>query len=292
MLGKKLFFALLIFMLTVLFAPFVSQRAANAADKLLFCNNPERITAPGTHADTMLRAGETYTIFFHYSNKTRDRGNLVLALSGDAGTPLRFSARRGFAEAHRDPTIAGRQAMARFLSAPTKSYSGKKGGAHFAMSVGSRQTASGVVTVTAKSDARLRIYWRHNKWTVPGARVVAIDSPRREVDVLLTKGEINRHRIGVPEAGMSKHLDGTYGMMYSFKVDAPVGSRVRVSFSPRGGHAGMVASVNGSLHQTGIIPATRWKVFCEAVVGANGLTLTTSPFGGVFYPVELVFKII
>ncbi|MBC7808430.1 MAG: hypothetical protein H7145_20030, partial [Akkermansiaceae bacterium] len=176
--------------------------------------------------------------------------------------------------------------------AATKTYAGKKGGAHFAMTVGSRQTASGVITVTPKSDARLRIYWRHNQWTVPGARVVAIDSPRREVDVLLSKGAINRHRIGIPEAGMSKHLDGTYGMMYSFKVDAPVGSRVRVSFSPRGGQAGMVGSVNGSLLQSGIIPATSWKVFCEAVVGANGLTLTTAPFGGVFYPVELAFKII
>lgn len=291
MLGKKWFFVL-ISVLTALFASLTQQRLALAADKLLFCNNPEKITAPGTHADTMLRAGQTYTIFFHYNNTTRGRGDLVLALSGDAKKPLKFSARRGFANAHRDPTIAGRQAMARFLSAPTKSYTGKKGGAHFAMSVGSKQTASGVVTVTAKSDARLRIYWRHNKWTVPGARVVAIDSPHREVDVLLSKGAINRHRIGVPEAGMSKYLDGTYGMMYSFKVDAPMGSRVRVSFSPRGGQAGMVGSVNGSLHQTGIIPATRWKVFCEAVVGANGLTLTTSPFGGVFYPVELVFKII
>ena len=161
------------------------------------------------------------------------------------------------------------------------------------MSVGSRQTASGVITVTAKSDVRLRIYWRHNKWTVPGARVVAINTPRRQVDVLLIKGQAGeRYRIGVPEVGMSKQLDGTYGMVYSFKVDAPLGSRVRVSFSPRGGKAGMVGSVNGSLHQSRIIPATQWKVFCEAVVGKRGLILTTAPFGGVFYPVELVFKII
>lgn len=92
---------------------------------------------------------------------------------------------------------------------------------------------------------------------------------------------------------MSRHLDGTYGMMYAFKVDAPAGRRVRVSFSPRGGKAGLVGSLNGALRQSSIIPATRWKVFCEAVVGKNGsMVLTTSPFGGVFYPVELVFQLL
>ena len=278
------------FLVAVLILPRV---AIAAPETLLFCNNPEKITVPGTYADTMLRAGQTYTVFFHYKNTLRSRGNLVVALSGDAGTPLTFTARKGFANAHHDPTIAGRQAMARYLSAPTKHYSGKNGGAHFALAVGSKRTASGVVTFTAQSDARMRIYFRHNKWTVPGARVVAVESPRRSVDILLAKGQAGeRYRIGVPDPGMSKHLDGTYGMVYSFKVDAPVGSRVRVSFSPRGGQAGMVASVNGAIHQTDIVPATHWKVFCEAIVGQNGLTLTTAPFGGVFYPVELFFKII
>ena len=282
-----------LFVIAALFVFAGFSRPAIAEDTLLFCNNPERIVAPGTYADTQLRAGQTYTVFFHYNNTTRGRGDLVVALSGDAGTPLVFAARRGFANAHRDPTIAGRQAMARYLSAPVKSYRGKKGTAHFGMSVGSRQTASGVVSFTAQSDARLRIYWRHNKWTVPGARVIAVDSPRRNVDILLAKGQAGeRYRIGVPDAGMNKRLDGTYGMMYSFKVDAPPGSRVRVSFSPRGGHGGMVGSVNGSLHQTDIVPAAHWKVFCEAIVGAGGLTLTTSPFGGVFYPVELFFRIL
>lgn len=293
MLRVRSFVLFVVAVLTLIAANLLPRRAALAADTLLFCNQPERITAPGTYADTMLRAGQTYTVFFHYNNTTRSRGDLVVALSGSAGVPLRFDARKGFALAHRDPTVAGRQAMARYLSAPSKKYTGKKGGAHFRLSAGAKQTASGVITFTAKSDARLRIYWRHNQWTVPGARVIAVDSPRREVDIALARGtEGYRYRIGVPDADMSKHLDGTYGMLYSFRVDAPQGSRVRVSFSPRGGQAGMVGSINGLMHQTDIVPATKWKVFCEAIVGRDGMILTTAPFGGVFYPVELLFRII
>ncbi len=269
-----------------------AQQPVLARGQLLFCNRPEKITASGTHADAMLRAGKSYTIFFHYKNTTSHRDNLVIALSGDSGTPLSFTARRGFGDAQRDPTLAGRQAMARYLSAPDLAYRGKKGAAHFAVSLGSREIGSGLMTVTATTDARLRIYWRHNKWSVRGARVVAVDSPRRQVEVALTKGRSGSYRIGVPDAGMSRYLDGTYGMLYSFKVAAPKGSRVRVSFCPRGGKAGMVGSVNGSLHQSRIIGATKWTVLCETVVGSDGLTLTTAPFGGVFYPVELAFRII
>jgi hypothetical protein len=92
---------------------------------------------------------------------------------------------------------------------------------------------------------------------------------------------------------MSKHLDGTYGMLYAFKVDAPPGRKVRVSFSPRGGHAGLVGSVGGIMRQSRIVGAAGWAVFSEVKVGKSGLvSLTTAPFGGVFYPVELVFQLL
>ena len=263
-----------------------------SSEHLLFCNKPEKIIAAGTHADAMLHAGQTYTVFFHYRNMTRSRGDLVIALSGTPGKPLRFVARRGFGDPQRDPTLAGRQAMARFLSAPEQSYIGR-GGAHFSLSVGGRDTASGVVTILAKTDARLRIYWRHNKWSVPGASIVTLDSPRRAVTIALSRQNRSSYfRIGVPDQGMSKEMDGMYGTLYSFSVQAPLGSRVRVLFSPRGGKAGMVGSINGNMHQSGIVPATQWRIFCEAVVGVHGLRLITAPFGGVFYPVELRFQLI
>ena len=115
MLRIKPFLVFLILVLTTLFAPLIPLRSAFAQDQLLFCNRPEKMTAPGTHADTMLVSGRTYTIFFHYKNATRNRGNLVVALSGDAKSPLSFVARRGFGDAQSDPTLAGRQAMARFF---------------------------------------------------------------------------------------------------------------------------------------------------------------------------------
>jgi hypothetical protein len=268
-------------------------RAARAQDHLLFCNQPEKIRMPGAHADTMLTAGKTYTIFFHYRNVSGASGPLVVALNGSAGKKLTFTARKGFGDPRADPTLAGRQAMARFLSAPEKPFVGKKGSAHFTLGLGNRQVASGVMTFRADQDTRLRIYFRHNQWSVPGARVVSIESPRREVQIALSKEQKRQSfRIGVPEAGMSRHLDGTYGMVYAFKVDAPAGRKVRVSFSPRGGKSGLVGSVNGAMRQTPIVPAASWKVFSEAVVGKNGMTLTTSPFGGVFYPVEIVFQLI
>jgi hypothetical protein len=268
-------------------------RLAFAQDYLLFCNNPEKIKMPGVHADAQLKAGKTYTIFYHYKNVTSSGGQLVIGLNGTAGKPLGFTARKGFADPQWDPPLAGRQAMARYLSAGEKHYVGKKGSGHFDFNLGRRQVASGLLTVRCDSDARLRIYFRHSKWSVPGASAIVVEAPRRDIAVELSKDSKRfSFRIGQPEAGMHRQLDGTYGMLYAFKVNAPTGTRVRVSFSPRGGKAGLVGSLNGALRQSNIVPATSWKVFCEAIVGKNGVTLTTAPFGGVFYPVEVVFQII
>lgn len=283
--GVKVFVTLLALL------PLVARPAA-AQDHLLFCNHPEKIRMPGAHADALLLAGRTYTVFFHFKNTTRGAGPLVVALHGMKNEPLQLVVRKGVADPQRDPSRAGRQAMARFLSAREAMYRGD-GGARFAMRLGRRQVASGVMTVRADQDVRLRIYYRHNQWSVPGAQVIAVDAPRREVAVDLSPESKRQYfRIGEPEEGMSRHFDGTYGMVYAFKVAAPPGRRVRVSFSPRGGKGGLVGSVNGLLRQSKIVPASRWKFFCEAVVGKDGMILTTSPFGGVFYPVELLFQLI
>jgi hypothetical protein len=265
---------------------------ARAQDHLLFCNNPERITLAGAYAEAKIEAGKSYTIFFHYKNYTGASGPLVLALHGTVGKPLKFTARQGFADPQRDPPNAGRQAMARYLSAPEQPFNGKKGFARFSYPLGNRQVASGILHLKSESDARLRIYFRHDKWTVPGAQVIAVDAPRREVEIALSK-EVKKqyYRIGEPEEGMSRHLDGTYGMLYAFKIAAPEGRKVRVAFSPRGGKGGLVGSVNGAMSYTPIIPATHWRVFLETKVGKDGVILTTAPFGGVFYPVELMFQL-
>lgn len=267
-------------------------KPAAAQDHLLFCNDPEKVRMPGTYADARLVRGQTYTIFFHYKNTTAGSGPLVIAFHGSQNKPLNLSLRKGVAHPQHDPSLAGRQAMARFLSGRSVRLQ-TKGHAHLELRLGRQQIASGILSVRADQDVRFRIYYRHRRWTVPGARVVAVDAPRREVTVALSQNNRWQHfRIGQPDAGMSKHLDGTYGMLYSFKVDAPPGRRVRVSFSPRGGKGGLVGSLNGALRLTKIVPASRWKVFCEAIVGKNGVTLTTAPFGGVFYPVELAFQLL
>ena len=267
-------------------------RPAAAQDHLLFCNRPEKMRLPGAYADAALIANRTYTIFFHYKNVTNAAGPLVIALHGSRGEPITLDVRKGVADAQREPPLAGRQAMARFLSAPEKRFFGT-GGARFAMTVKPRQIASGVLTVKADQDARLRIYFRHNKWTVPGARVVAVDAPRRDIQVSLGPDALKQYvRIGMPEEGMDARLDGTYGLLYAFRVDAPVGRKVRVLFSPRGGQAGLVGSIGGLIRQSRIVGTAGWEVFCVARVGAKGLVLTTAPFGGVFYPVELVFELL
>ena len=276
----------------LLFLASLAASPARAQDHLIFCNRPEKIRLPGAYADAPLIAGRTYTIFFHYKNVTAQPGPLVIALQGSRGEPILLDVRKGVADAQREPPLAGRQAMARFLSAPEKRYRGT-GGARFVMTLKQRQVASGVMTVRADQDARLRIYFRHNKWTVPGARVVAVDAPRRDIEIALSPEARQQYfRIGAPEAGMSEHLDGTYGMLYAFRVNAPAGRKVRVMFSPRGGQGGLVGSVGGVLRQSRIVGTAGWAVFCVARVGAEGMVLTTSPFGGVFYPVELMFQLL
>lgn len=266
---------------------------AAAQDHLLFCNTPERITLPGAYATYKLEPGEEYVIFFHYKNYTGGTGPFVLALHGDPGKPLKLTSRKGFADPQWDPPSAGRQAMARFLSAPEKSLVGKKGFARFDFKLGSKQVASGILRVRTDSPARLRVYFRHDKWDVKGSQVVAVTAPRREVEIALGK-EAKKlyYRIGEPGDDMQhQHFDGTYGMLYAFRIAAPEGRKVRVSFSPRGGKGGLVGSINGKTMQSDIVPATHWRVFSETIVGKNGVILTTSPFGGVFYPVEIMFEL-
>jgi hypothetical protein len=270
----------------------LAARPAAAQDHLLFCNNPEKMRMPGAYADAKLEPGQTYVVFYHFKNVTGTSGPFVIALHGADAKPLRFTARQGFADPQHDPPTAGRQAMARYLSAPERLMTGAKGNARFAYRLGDRQVASGVLTVRTESAARLRIYFRHDRWDVAGARVVAVEAPRREIEIALSSQAATQYfRIGEPEDGMSRHLDGTYGMLYAFRIAAPEGRKVRVSFSPRGGKGGLVGSVNGNMQQSRIIPATHWRVFCEAKAGKKGVNLTTAPFGGVFYPVELMFQL-
>ena len=271
----------------------LTPRSARAADKLLFCNQPEKLLAAGAHADTHLTGGRTYRIFFHYRNGSGTTGPLVVALHGSRGKPLTLAVQKGIATPQKDPSEAGKQAMARFLKSPQKRYVAPKGSARFPVTLKHNQVASGVLTLRTDQDVRLRIYFRHNKTVVPGARVVAVDAPRRDYTLTLTPGARQQYfRIGVPESGMSKHLNGTYGLIYSFRVNAAPGSKVRVAFSPRGGKAGLVGTINGVMQQSRIVGAAAWAVFSEAVVGKDGLVLTTLPFGGVFYPVEMAFLLL
>lgn len=261
--------------------------------RLLFCNTPEKIRMGGAVADASLLGGTTYTVFYHYRNVSRDDGAFVVALHGNQSGPLRFTARQGFADPQHDPPLAGRQAMARFLQAGENRLTGKNGTARFASQLKHGQVASGIITVRCDKAARLRIYFKHDKWTVPGAGVVSVADPRKEIAVLLSQESRSQYyRIGLPDAGCDRRLDGTYGMLYAFRVAAPEGRRIRVLFSPRGGKAGMVGSIGGKMTQSEIVGPTRWAIFCEATVGKNGVVFTTAPFGGVFYPVELLFQLI
>ena len=52
-----------------------------------------------------------------------------------------------------------------------------------------------------------------------------------------------------------------------------------------------MGTVGGILRQTRIIGAAAREVISDAVVGKDGLVVTTLPFGGVFYPVELTFQL-
>lgn len=272
----------------------LTPRSAKAADKLLFCNQPERMKSGGAYAESSLKAGQTYRIFFHYRNDFGNTAPFVVAFQGMGKKRLALSVQKGIADPRTDPSEAGKQATARFMASPAKSYIANSGVVRFPLSLNRWEVASGVMTVRAGQDVRLRIYFRHNRSVVPGARVVTINAPRRDYVVTFAPGAGKKQyfRIGVPESGMSRHLDGTYGLVYSFRVHAPMGSKVRVAFSPRGGKSGMVGTVDGAMRQSRIVGAGVWSAFTEAVVGKDGMVVTTLPFGGVFYPVELVFQLL
>jgi hypothetical protein len=123
----RLVFPLLAAAISATLSGFFGAGRAAAADHLLFCNRPERIRLPGAYADAPLIANRTYTIFFHYKNGSNSTGPLVIAFQGSRGEPITLDVRKGVADLQRDPPLAGRQAMARFLSAPSKRYVGRGG---------------------------------------------------------------------------------------------------------------------------------------------------------------------
>lgn len=210
-----------------------AARPAHAAERLLFCNTPERLTMPGTAAETTLTKGKTYRIFFHYRSGMKTTEPLVLSFTGSKGRPFHVEMRSGVGDPNRDPTLVGRQAMARYLTAPRKRLTADRTGrVRVPITLQPRETASGVVSVVADHDVRLRIYLRHDRWTLPRAKVVAFDAPKRVMTVALTRAVRRQYRrIGLPEPGTKT----IYGLLYAIRVDAPQGSHVRIDFSPRGG---------------------------------------------------------
>lgn len=262
------------------------------ADKLLFCNQPERLAATGTYADYRLEAGKTYRIFWHYRNTTAQPRPLVVSFTRSDQAPFQVEMRKGIADASTDPSEAGSQAMTRYLKAPQQLYLASKGKALFPLTLKRWQVASGVLTVRANQDVRLHIYFGRDGAAVPGMQVVAVDAPRREIEVALSAKQPEFYaRIGLREAGMAREMDGAYGLFYHFRVTAPAGRKVRVVFSPRGGKAGMVGTLAGRTYQSPIVEATQWAVFGEVIADAQAFFLRTAPFGGVFYPVEVAFHL-
>lgn len=271
--------------------------AVQAQDKLIYCNEPERIRDAGTYADAKLDAGQSYTIFYHFRNVSGDVGEFVLQLRSPNEESFSFAARQGLADPDKDPQTVGRQAMARFLRAGEKQIAADKGIARYAYKLSHRQVASGILNVKPDRNLRLRIYFKHDKWDAPQMKTTLISSPRCNVEVPLTL-ETNRQtfRIGMPEWDHSRGArlrDGAYGQVYDFKIAAPEGRKVRILFTPRGGKSGIVGMLGGDLIMSEICAAYAKTVCCEAMVGPQGqLQFTTSPFGGVFYPVELTFQLL
>jgi hypothetical protein len=272
-----------------------------AQEKLLFCNTPERIKTSGIYSEATLEPGRTYTIFYHYYNVSggSDYLNMRFRTAKDVTSnkraPLAFRLRQGTADPRRDPCEAGRQAMARFMSSPEGLYSTPDGEAIFRYRVGNRQTISGMLSVTPEERVSVTVYFRHDKWMVKGGQTVLIDAPRYEVEIPLSDAagmQEQKYRIGLPEPDANQHYDGTYGVLYSFKLAAPENRRVRIFFTPRGGKSGVVGSLNGELLSSDIIEAGQTQFLCETTVGKDGAMLITSPFGGVFYPVELIFQLL
>ena len=272
---------------------FFTGPSARAQEKLIYCNQPERIRSNGSLATTVLEANKTYQVFFHYRNDTGRSGEFVLALHGPGGKPLRFAARQGLADPTSNPPTAGEQAMARFFARGSQNFTAKDGTARFSYRLASWQVASGYLTVTPKARTRFQLYFGNNASPVPGARCIQVDSPRCDVQIPLSAENTKQiYRIGVPEGELARSVDGTYGTQYAFRIDAPIGRRVRVEFSPRGGHAGLVGTLNGELLRTPIREAAERATVFEAAVDKKGLVFVTAPYGGVFYPVELTFTLL
>ena len=267
-----------------------------AQDKLIYCNEPERIRDAGTYADARLLAGQSYTVFYHFRNTSNDTGDFVVQFKSLDEGAFSFAAKQGFADPDSDPPTVGRQAMARFLRANDKQIVADRGVARFAYKLTNYQVASGVMTIRADKNIRMRIYFKHDKWDAPRMRTLVLDSPRCDVEVPLN-GDLTKqsYRIGMPErdASRARLRDGSYGMIYSFKIAAPEGRRVRIGFIPRGGKSGIVGMLGGDLVMSEIREAYERATFCDATVGPRGeVQFTTSPFGGVFYPVELTFQLL
>jgi len=262
---------------------------AHAQDILLHCNHPERIRRPSILAESRLPAHRTATIFFHFRNQSGRSGPLRVEFVALDGTPLELVARKGIAVPRRDPPAVGREAMARLFRRPESVWRGGTGRVAWSQSVRAGAVASGVIVATPDRDARLRIVFANGTRPAKGMHVARVIAPTQSVEIPLRIANTQTYRIGLAEAGSDWTRDGSYGNVYRFRIDAPAGERIRISFSPRGGKAGLVGTLGNRLIASGIVPPRSRRTVANAVVGEAGLVFQTAPFGGVFYPVELRF---
>jgi hypothetical protein len=263
-------------MLSVLAA--ISAGKDNPEGMIYFLNIPETIRKPGIiHEQKILKDGRS-RIFWHYKNSTNSAQQFNIRLSEkNAGTRFGQSVSSS-------PPTAGTRAMLNFL----KSSPRPEKYLNETVVVPRGYTVSGVAEGIWNKGATIKAnLGKGNK--VPG--IVQVANPHLFVEqvAVLSSTKTVKLSIGQNKPG---HISGNYGstIRTSFKSNLAIKTKIRVSFSPRGGPLNLIYIYNGKVICSPRVAAKKdYTLFYVWLSSGQQVNLDVYPLGGFNYPVEIRF---
>jgi hypothetical protein len=241
---------------------------------LYFLNKPESIATTQRLAQLSVQAGEHVRIFLHY----RNAGRKTMQFKLSSNQPILGVV--GFAF-HESPGIAGSNAALEFFQS-----------ALILRNIEIKhkwlpgQTISGIIEFTAVKDMQINCQ--------TGDTI----NPQTRIGVTSTmeafwSANIQNTPVKIRFGGDGPQSNrGPYGVKQHITInntsDKP--QNIIVYASPRAGKAVVTWGVNGTYHNTPMIPAKgRYRLATFTLRPSQSLRLTTMPAGGMAYPVELEF---
>lgn len=251
-------------------------------ERLYYLNKPESVRQSGIVGQFVSPSGiQRSRVFFHFINKTGKKQNFVLHF--DKGVKD-FKFGYGISSS---PGAAGKAAVKQFmLDAPIDKF----GGINFSVTVNPGAVISGICEGITTSNTNVVSFFGAEKNTLK-SQVIESTNVSETKNIVIENNKVFKHRIGTKRDGL---ISGDYGTTFHFRVTSKTsGKKLIVFVSPRGGHAALFFTRNGSIISTPVIGAKQTrKLFETPIKQGETVDFDTMLPGGYAYPLEIQISIV